>query len=119
MSTARAAAPTISTIRALHASEVAYALRQHLGPCCDWHTQIADMRRGKHSSGPVLLPIEGFKDSARPLYSKTSVAAYIHAYLAFDSSAQRDVGLKSFDLEISTPAPTFRLIKHSSSSALV
>jgi hypothetical protein len=110
---------TITTIRAMHSDEVAYVLRQRLGPCCDWHTQIADMRRGKHSSGPVLSPIEGFKDSTRPLYSEESVAAYIKAYLAFDSNAQRNVRLKLFDLEINTPAPTFRLIKRSSSAPLV
>lgn len=70
-------------IKVLFAPEVAYVLREKLGPIRAWEFTLADMRRGRVDSvhGATLLPIcMGKHEGAwRPVYAATDVVEFIKA----------------------------------------
>lgn len=80
-------------IKVLPAPEVAYVLRQKLGPIRAWEFTLADMRRGRVESvhGATLLPIcMGKHEGAwRPMYAAIDVVDFIKAVLAADPSVVR------------------------------
>lgn len=62
----------------LYQGDVAYVLRQRLGPVQAWEDLLADMRQGKRSfHGLLLLPF-GVSASSRPLYLPRHVRQFIH-----------------------------------------
>lgn len=69
------------TTKVYPAGEVAYILRQALGPLREWSDCLADMRQDKTSlDGFQLLPtcrIKGVRQW-RPAYDAASIAAFIH-----------------------------------------
>jgi hypothetical protein len=80
-------------IKVLSAPEVAYLLRQKLGPIRAWEFTLADMRRGRVESvhGATLLPIcIGKHEGAwRPMYAVADVVDFIKAVQAAGPSAVR------------------------------
>lgn len=68
------------TVKVFPASEVAYVLRQALGPMREWSDCLADMRRGKTDiDGVQLLPTCRVYDGRawRPGYSPDSIREFV------------------------------------------
>jgi len=85
-------------IKVVSAPEVAYLLRQKLGPIRAWEFTLADMRRGRVESvhGATLLPIcMGKHEGAwRPMYSVPDVVAFIKAVRAANPGTERNTPLQ-------------------------
>lgn len=81
-------------LKVLRAAEVAFLLRNELGPSRNWDDTLADMRRGKvEVHGCVLLPTCMGKDARawRPMYAAANVVDFIKAVRAADPTAARNV----------------------------
>jgi hypothetical protein len=83
----------LTHIRAAIASETSFILRHELGPIYNWEDRLADMRRGKVVSGPILLPCNLSKRARmwRPMYALKDIEAFLIAYRAYDRRAQSGV----------------------------
>lgn len=71
---------TVTTMKVISSSEVAYLLRKYLGPGRAWDDVLADMRRGRtHVFKLVLEPACRLKDERtwRPYYAATEVVEFI------------------------------------------
>jgi len=93
--------------RLLPAGDVAYVLRQALGPHIrgEWSDCLADMRLGKTSiSGLVLLPVCRAHDGKayRPFYRWEDVAEFIRAVskLRSDAAARVPLQFKTAELDL-------------------
>jgi len=81
-------------IKVLRAPEVAFLLRNELGPSRNWDDTLADMRRGKvEVHGCVLLPTCISKDAHawRPMYATADVLDFIKEVRAAAPTAARHV----------------------------
>lgn len=83
--------------------EVAYILRQALGPLREWSDCLADMRRGKTSiDGICLLPVCRARDGRawRPMYEADSIREFITEIRAAHPEITTKPPLRSFQLEM-------------------
>jgi hypothetical protein len=83
----------LTHIRAVIASETSFILRHELGPIYNWEDRLADMRRGRVVSGPILLPCNLSKRASmwRPMYAPEDIEAFLIAYRAYDRRAESGV----------------------------
>jgi len=93
-------------LKVMPAPEVAYVLRQKLGPIRAWEFTLADMRRGRVESvhGAILLPIcMGKHEGAwRPMYATTDVVEFIRAVRAATPGTARTM---SYQVKIAHTHP--------------
>ncbi len=85
------------------ASEVAYILRQTLGPLREWSDCLADMRRDKTSlDGIRLLPTCRIYDGRcwRPGYIASSVVEFIREIRVLHPEIETRTGATGFEIEL-------------------
>lgn len=80
---------TKAILPVMNTSEAAFKLRIELGPLCDWGMRLADMRRGRHTDGPVLRPVAGLKQAGRIVYLTATVNTFIEEIRKLNPSATR------------------------------
>lgn len=81
-------------LKVLSAPEVAFLLRNELGPWRNWDDTLADMRRSKvEVHGCTLLPtcVGKYARAWRPMYAAADVLDFITAVRAADPAAARKV----------------------------
>jgi hypothetical protein len=92
------------TAKVYTAGEVAYILRQTLGPLREWSDCLADMRQGKTSlDGIQLLPICRIKSVRqwRPAYDGTSIASFIHEIRALHPEIVTNLKPQGIEVDLS------------------
>lgn len=79
---------TVVPHKVYSASDTGFVLRQMLGDVFVWEDRLADMRRGRVTTNPRLLPFGIMKDKGckRPVYARADIRAFIVAYRLFDKS---------------------------------
>jgi hypothetical protein len=85
------------------AGEVAYVLRQALGPLREWSDCLSDMRRGKTDlDGFRLLPTCRIRDGRawRPAYEAGSVTEFIREIRALHPEIMTRTPARGFEIEI-------------------
>jgi len=101
---------TTVSVRTLTVNEVTFALRTALGSSMNWDDRIADMRRHRVYSGPILLPFGVIEGSNRPVYTPHDVAEFIKAYRKYDETAQANKAIQylMLDVDIAKRNPHWR-----------
>ncbi len=104
---------TTVSVRTLTVNEVTFALRTALGSNLNWDDRIADMRRHRIHSGPILLPFGVIEGSNRPVYAPHDVAEFIKAYRKYDKNAQSNRGIQylMLDVDLAKRSPIWRYNK--------
>lgn len=80
--------------------EVAYFLRQALGPMREWSDCLADMRRGKTNvAGLQLLPVCRER-ALRPLYAAESIREFVKQVQCRCPEIETGAPLRGIEVEI-------------------